>query len=74
MPNNETYNIIVYRQNNASKPRIYKRDLTLEQARKHCADPETSSMTAKLACNNNPAIIAKWHAQQKHWFHGFLKN
>ena len=32
--------------------RIIKRGLTLEEARKHCSDPETSSMT----CTNRTGI------------------
>lgn len=70
MLSNETYKIIKYYQNN-SKPRVIKTGLSLEQARKYCSDPETSSMTASNACKGKPEIIAKWHETQKHWFYGF---
>ena len=31
--------------------RVIKRGLTLEEAQRHCSDPETSSSTCKLAVN-----------------------
>ena len=70
MLSNETYIIIKFYQD-GRKPRTIKTGLTLEQARKYCSDPETSSMTAKLACNNKANKIQLWHEKQKHWFCGF---
>lgn len=54
-------------------PRVMRRDLTLAQAREHCSDPETSSMSAKRACNNNPDAIERWHEKRKHWFDSFTE-
>ena len=64
------YKIVRYYED-GRRPRTIKRGLTLEQARKHCEDPETSSMTAKNACNGNQEAINRWHEKQKHWFDGF---
>lgn len=52
---------------------LYKGGYTLEQARKYCSDPETSSKTAKppLGCGGDPKKIERWHKLQKHWFCGF---
>lgn len=52
---------------------IMKRGLTLEQAKAHCNDPETSSYTAQppLGCGGDEEKIAKWHEEKKHWFDGF---
>ena len=33
------------------RPRTIKRGLSLEEAQKHCQDPETSSSTCKKAAN-----------------------
>lgn len=54
-------------------PRIIRKGLTLEEARKHCSDPETSSMTASAprGCAGNEAKINRWHERKKHWFDGF---
>lgn len=51
--------------------KIIKNNLTLEEAKEWCNDPETSSMTAKDACNGDEEMIEKWHEERKHWFDGF---
>lgn len=68
-----TYKIVRFYENTPGYRRIIKRGLTIEQAKAHCNDPETSSMTAKSprGCGGNEAKIAKWHEQQRHWFDGF---
>jgi hypothetical protein len=49
----------------APERRVVKRGLTLEEARAHCKDPETSSTTAKSA-------TARAHtAAHGSWFDGF---
>lgn len=48
--------------------RILHRGLTLEQAQKHCSDPETSSRTAVLPLAK--ARTAKLGA----WFEGYKKD
>ena len=45
--------------------RVIKRGLTLEQAQKHCSDPQTSSSTA-----TNRAAVART-ARMGPWFDGF---
>lgn len=56
-----------------SPARIIKTGLTLEEAKAHCNDPETSSMTARAprGCEGDEERIAEWHEQKKHWFDGF---
>ena len=44
-----SYKIIRIYQNPDKASRTIKRRLSLEQAREHCTDPETSSSTAKGA-------------------------
>lgn len=68
----ELYNIVRYYENGISH-RIMRRGLTLEEAQRHCKDPETSSITASKpkGCANDEAQIARWHEGQKHWFDGF---
>lgn len=68
----QLYNIVRFYENGKSS-RIMRRGLTLEEARRHCNDPETSSMTASKpkGCANDEAQIARWHKSQKHWFDGF---
>lgn len=69
--NTEQLYRIVRNYENGRKSRVMRKDLTLEQAREHCEDPETSSRTATKACNGNEARIERWHQEQKHWFDGF---
>ncbi len=67
----EYYNIIRFYQDPSKKPRTMRKHLTLEQAQKHCNDPETSSMTASTACRGNKKTQDRWHGLGKHWFDGF---
>jgi len=64
---------IVRQYENDRKPRVMRKNLTIEQAREHCEDPETSSKTAKRACNGDEVRIEKWHKANKHWFDGFTE-
>lgn len=62
----ETYKIIrFYFQNYV--PLIIKTGLTLEEARNHCSDPETSSRTAK---SSKAKAITKKYGE---WFDGYEK-
>jgi hypothetical protein len=56
------YRIVRFFFNRSERP-VIKEDLTLEEAKKHCNDPETSSRTAKSMDNYT----------QEHgpWFDGF---
>lgn len=45
--------------------RVIKRGLTLEEAQRHCEDPETSSSTCKLPQNRRRT------SQQGAWFDGY---
>jgi hypothetical protein len=47
--------------------RTVKSGLTLEQAQKHCNDPETSSRTCKKAAN------VRRTSQRGPWFDGYEK-
>jgi hypothetical protein len=55
------------------KPRLMRRNLTLAEARKHCQDPETSSISAKKprGCGHDERMVERWHDLQKHWFDGY---
>ena len=64
---------IVRMYQNHRRTRTMRRNLTLEQAQKHCQDPETSSKTAKSACNGSERAIQNWHEKQKHWFDGYTE-
>jgi hypothetical protein len=60
------YRIIRFYAN--GKSRTLKRGLTLEQAQKHCSDPETSSKTAVLP-------LAKARTKKcGEWFEGYTKD
>lgn len=57
------------------KPRVKQRSgLTLKQAQAWCSDPETSSMTAKSACNGSEAMQASWANANKHWFDSYSES
>lgn len=66
------YKIVRQYENNRPR-RVMRKNLTLRQAQEYCEDPETSSMTAKRACNGNEDRIERWHQAQKHWFDGFVE-
>lgn len=69
----QLYNIVRFYENENKRRRVMRRGLTLEEARRHCNDPETSSETASRprGCAGNEAMIARWHEGKKHWFDGF---
>ena len=69
------YNIIRFYQDDRPS-RIIRRGLTLEEAKRHCKDPETSSYTAKSprGCGGNSKLQAKWFKLEKHWFDGFTQS
>lgn len=70
---NHTYNIRRFYENPNRDSRVVQRGLSLEQAKKWCNDPETSSYTAKApkGCEGNEKKIERWHEKNKHWFDGF---
>lgn len=61
----DTYKIIRNYKNADIRPRIIKTGLTLEEARAHCSDPETSSRTA-----TTPSARAHTQARGP-WFDGY---
>ncbi|MBQ3946017.1 MAG: hypothetical protein II670_10490 [Alphaproteobacteria bacterium] len=69
----DTYNIRRFYENENRDSRIVQQDLTLEQARRWCNDPETSSYTAQppKGCGGDEEKIQRWHDKKKHWFDGF---
>ena len=42
-----SYQIVRFYRESSVRRRVITRGLTLEEAQKHCSDPETSSLTAK---------------------------
>lgn len=71
----ELYEAVKFWQHPDKKPKVLRRDLTLEEARKFCDDPEQSSMTAHppKGCGGDERKIQKWHEKQKHWFVGYMR-
>lgn len=62
----DTYKIVrMYR--DSYRKRVIARGLTLEEARAHCSDPETSSRTCTKAVNRRRT------QQQGPWFDGYDK-
>ena len=61
----DTYKIVRFFFNGGS--RTIRRGLTLEEAQKHCSDPETSSYTA-----TKPAARARTRRMGP-WFDGFAR-
>ena len=57
----DTYNIRRFYENENRPSRIVQQDLTLEQAKKWCNDPETSSYTAQSpkGCEGNEEKMNK---------------
>lgn len=54
-----TYKVVrFYRDNEDLNRTVVTRGLTLEQARAHCNDPETSSSTATRGCGPHQAVRA----------------
>jgi len=45
------YNIVRFYRDAGIRRRIIRERVTLEEARRHCSDPETSSSTCKLSWN-----------------------
>ena len=63
----ETYKIIRFYFQDYD-PLVIKTGLTLDEARKHCLDPETSSRTAK---SKKAQAITKKYGE---WFDGYEKD
>lgn len=59
------YQIIRMFQNPSIRSKVIKRGLTLEQARKHCSNPETSSRTA------TGSEAAERTRRMGNWFDGY---
>ena len=64
--NNGTYKIVRYYRDRDTKQTI-KRGLTLEEARAHCSDPETSSRTCSRSYN------VRLTRKMGPWFDGFAE-
>ena len=60
-----SYKIIRFYFNRPGYRRTIARGLTLEEAQRHCSDPETSSSTFKLPVNRRRT------RQQGPWFDGY---
>lgn len=60
-----SYKIIRFYFNRPGYRRTIARGLTLEEAQRHCSDPETSSSTCKLPVNRRRT------RQQGPWFDGY---
>lgn len=60
-----SYKIIRFFQNDDVPNRVHRRGLTLEQAQKHCRNPETSSSTCERLTNRRRT--------ERHgpWFDGY---
>lgn len=73
----QTYSIIRFFEDPDKDPNqiTIATGLTLEEAKEHCNDPETSSYTATYpnGCGGDDAMIREWHDQKKHWYDGFTK-
>lgn len=48
-------------------PRTIKKNLTLEEAKAHCSDPETSSRTCKKSVNKRRTL------ERGHWFDSYCE-
>lgn len=69
------YEVVRFYQDSTKAPTVLQSGYTLEEARKYCDDPETSSMTAKSpkGCDGDERKIEKWNEKQKHWFVGYRR-
>lgn len=67
----KTYKIVRFYEEGGYK--VIKEGLTLDEAKEHCNDPETSSYTAQApnGCAEDEELISQWHKEHKHWFDGF---
>jgi len=65
MASESTYSIIRMFQDEDQPSRVIKQGLTLEQAKAHCSDPETSSSTC-----TNPIGLDRTERLGR-WFDGF---
>lgn len=67
------YEAVKFYEREGKRPKVLCKDLTLEEARAYCDDPELSSLTAHSpkGCGGDERKIQKWHDKQKHWFVGF---
>lgn len=60
-----TYEIVRFFSNTERRREIIASGLTLDEAKAHCSDPETSSRTA-----TDPAKV-EYTARVGHWFDGY---
>lgn len=69
----QLYEAVKFYQHPNKKPRVLRKDLTLDEARAFCNDPELSSRTAQPpnGCGGDECKVQKWGDRQKHWFVGF---
>ena len=71
----ELYETIKIYERPGKEARVLQRNLTLDEARKYCDDPETSSMTATPpnGYGGDERKIQAWHDKEKHWFVGYRR-
>lgn len=71
----ELYEAVKFYQHPDKKAKVLRKDLTLEEAREYCDDPELSSRTARSpkGCGSDERKIQSWNDKQKHWFVGFRR-
>lgn len=71
----ELYEAVKFWQHPDKAPKVLRKDLTLEEAREYCNDPELSSRTARSpkGCGGDERKIQSWNDKQKHWFVGFRR-
>ena len=55
---------------NSISQRVIKRNLTLEEAQRHCQDPETSSSTCSEASIKREKTACKYKSMRE-WFDGY---
>lgn len=63
----QRYDIVRFYQNAPGRAQVVRRDVSLEEAQRHCSSPETSSTTAQSAA-------AKSRTRRRGpWFDGYRK-
>src|SRR4051794_29755729 len=62
------YKIVRFFQRDDKRPKVIKRRLTLEEAQRHCAEPETSSQTCT---SNKRRAYTRLHGP---WFDGYQED
>lgn len=71
----ELYETVKFYRHPSKKAKVLRKNLTLDEARNYCDDPELSSRTAQSpkGCGGDERKIQVWNDKQKHWFVGFRR-